>query len=292
MKEYTNTNIDERIKGRNIQRLSDCNGAYGKIKWLCLVDGHIWESVARNVVSKKCGCPKCKHRIKLGIIEINNILKKRNIECIGEFKNSKCITKWKCLIDGYEWETSYDSIRQGGGCHKCQNVIRYTNERVDEKLNERNIVRLSNCDGAYGKVKWKCLIDGCIWEATPADVIGCKKSGCPCCKKESKGEREIRNFLNENKINYTPQKTFDGCKKEKLLPFDFYLENINTCIEVQGIQQFKPIKYFGGEAKFDKQKIRDNIKKKFCELNNIQLVIISYKDNIIEKMKNIIKSVT
>lgn len=120
---------------------------------------------------------------KLTIEEINKRIKKRNIKCVGKYLGNNIPTMWKCLVDGYEWETTYSSIQIGSGCHKCSNVIRYTNLNIDEKLKKRNIIRLTNCNGAFGLIKWKCLNSGCghIWESTPKSVIGSRQSGCHKC---------------------------------------------------------------------------------------------------------------
>lgn len=41
-------------------------------------------------------------------------------------------------------------------------------------------------------------------------------------------------FLTENKINFEYQYSYPDLKNKKLLPFDFYLTDYNTCIEVDG----------------------------------------------------------
>jgi len=72
--------------------------------------------------------------------------------------------------------------------------------------------------------------------------------------------------------------TFEKCRgKRKPLPFDFYLTELNTCIEYDGKQ------YFLKESLFysDQTKINDQTKNLFCKDNNIKLIRISYKDNII-----------
>ena len=66
--------------------------------------------------------------------------------------------------------------------------------------------------------------------------------------------------------------------------FDFYLTKHNICVEYDGIQHFESVEYFGGEQVFNETKIRDEIKNEYCKNNNIHLIRISYKDNIIEKL--------
>lgn len=83
-----------------------------------------------------------------------------------------------------------------------------------------------------------------------------------------------------------PQYTFDGCRNKKQLPFDFFLPDLNTVIEYQGKQHFEPIKYFGGDVQFEKRTINDNIKRNFCQDNNIPLLEIKYDENIEEVLVN------
>jgi len=49
-----------------------------------------------------------------------------------------------------------------------------------------------------------------------------------------------------------------------------------------------PVNFWGGEEGFKNQIIRDKIKTDFCSSNNINLLRISYKDNIVEVLQKII----
>jgi len=96
------------------------------------------------------------------------------------------------------------------------------------------------------------------------------------------GENKIRKFLFENNIEFIEQKKFPECKKKSYLPFDFYLTNLNICVEYDGIQHYEPIR---GNKQFLETKENDKIKSNFCRKNNIKLKRISYKKfNQIEKI--------
>ena len=103
--------------------------------------------------------------------------------------------------------------------------------------------------------------------------------GCFKCK-QSHGEIEISKYLIKHGINFELQKRFRDCADRRPLPFDFYLPKYNMCIEYNGIQHYKPVGFFGGEKKFEYQKKRDKIKKDYCRKNAINLLIISYQDDI------------
>lgn len=88
-----------------------------------------------------------------------------------------------------------------------------------------------------------------------------------------------------NYINYEHQFKFKECRSINPLPFDFYLPKHSLCIEYDGEQHFKPIDIFGGQKAFEELKMRNNIKTKYCEDNDIKLLRIKYSDNIKIKLK-------
>jgi hypothetical protein len=89
-------------------------------------------------------------------------------------------------------------------------------------------------------------------------------------------------FLTTNNLKYIKQHRFYDCKDVRALPFDFYLPELNICIEFQGKQHYEPITYFGGLTTFNGQQKRDKIKMEYCFTNNIKLITIKYNDNINE----------
>lgn len=99
--------------------------------------------------------------------------------------------------------------------------------------------------------------------------------GCRSCN-ESRGEKEIANFLNKYGINYDRQHKFSDCKNIYQLPFDFYIPSVRTCIEFDGEQHFLPLPFFGGQEAFENLKINDKIKSDYCEDNYISLIRIKY----------------
>lgn len=111
---------------------------------------------------------------------------------------------------------------------------------------------------------------------------------CPKCK-SSKGINKLMNILIDRNITFITEQTIDGClsKNSKKLRFDIYIPSINTFIEFDGMQHFKPIKSWGGEKSFIDLKERDFIKNEFCRSNNIKLIRISYLDDIKSKLDSL-----
>ena len=110
--------------------------------------------------------------------------------------------------------------------------------------------------------------------------------GCPYCfdtKKFvfSKGEKSVERILDELNITYLPQYTFEDCRDKNMLPFDYYIPSLNKCIEYDGQHHYFPVNFNGvsDERALENHlsTVRhDEIKNKYCENNNIELLRIPY----------------
>ena len=279
-KKLTHEEFINRMKEVNndIEILGEYINNATKIKCRCKIDNYIFETRPQDLLNG-IGCPKCSNKIKnkttgYFINELKEI--NDNIEVLGEYKGSKIKIKCKCKIDGYEWETIPQNLLKGSSCPKCAGKYKTTEEFKQEmkKINE-NIEILGEYVNAKTKIKVRCKKDGNIWNAKPNDLLsGC---GCPQCN-ESKGEKRIRKYLDNKNINYEKQYRFNDCKNKKTLPFDFYISSLNIAIEYDGEQHYKIIKHFGGLDNLIITVIRDTIKTKYCEENNIKLIRIPYWD--------------
>ena len=155
-----------------------------------------------------------------------------------------------------------------------------SHEQYMKRLQDINpyIIPLDKYTIGSVKIMHKCLVCGYEWLVVPFSILS--GSGCPQCYM-SHGERAISIYLKEHNINYSSQHTFDDCKYKYVLPFDFYLPDYNVCIEYDGGQHFKPVKWFGGEEGFRKTQERDEIKTQYCKNNNIPLLRIRYDQDIV-----------
>jgi very-short-patch-repair endonuclease len=73
----------------------------------------------------------------------------------------------------------------------------------------------------------------------------------------------------EEYINYKGHRLF----------FDFYLPSLNVYVEVQGIQHTEFNSHFHGDAAaFRAAKVRDRLKREWCDLNDFTLVCINYDE--------------
>jgi len=113
---------------------------------------------------------------------------------------------------------------------------------------------------------------------------------CPECQ-YSKGEKIINEYFINIKINFIPQKEFEGLigLGGGLLSYDFYLPNYNLLIEFQGEQHEKYIKGFHKSKKdFEKQVEHDRRKKEYAVNHNIKLLEIWYWD--FDKIEEILEN--
>jgi len=53
---------------------------------------------------------------------------------------------------------------------------------------------------------------------------------------------------------------------------DVFIPELNLAFEFHGKQHFEPVPYFGGQEAFEKNLIRDNLKREKCKANNITLI--------------------
>ena len=107
---------------------------------------------------------------------------------------------------------------------------------------------------------------------------------CSNCKNvKSLGERRIQRYLENKRLDLIPQKWFVDCRDANPLPFDFYLDGLNTIIEFDGRQHFEETGYFTYPLEIVQK--HDKIKNIYCREHNINLIRISYLDyNKIEEI--------
>jgi len=214
----------------------------------------------------------------------------KNIEFLedyrGEYKKIKARTKYgevyikpNNLLNG-----QFISIKSA--VNKDEYFANQAIEINDYKYNYERSIYIN------AKTKVQIYCNDCkeyFWQ-TPSNHL--VEQGCPRCN-NSKGERGIEEYLLENNINFEKQKRFKECRHKRPLPFDFYLPDYNICIEYDGEQHYKLTRFRGISVKkakenFKEQPIKDAIKDKYCEDNNIKLIRIPYTE--FEKIEEILKN--
>lgn len=275
--------------------LTEYNGVNEKIIIICKEHGQ-FKQIARDhkkgqncpICSKKEKYNKIRYNLKELSLKINTIHGDKYHYYDLTVNSLKDKIKIFCDIHG-EFEQRVDIHLKGEGCKSCYLEKRSVEARLtrEEFIEKANLIHNNeyNYDSTYyvscdKKVKIKCLLHGEFEQNANSHLNG---RGCPICS-QSKGEKEIRKHLEKNNIKFTQEKSFDGCKNIRSLPFDFYLPELNICIEYHGKQHYEPITYFGGVKRFETQQKRDKIKEIYCYNNDIQLITIKYCENINNKL--------
>jgi hypothetical protein len=206
-----------------------------------------------------------------------------------DYINSKTKVKIICPNHGI-FEQNPNNHISGSNCFECKPNFAYSSDRIIDKFNkihnnkyDYSLVEYKN---SHTKIKIICQKHG-NFEQKPFKHL--QSQGCPKCKL-SKGILKICRILDSKDIKYNMEKSIEGCVSinNTKLRFDIYIIEKDIYIEYDGEQHFRSVESWGGECGFRSVKERDSIKNKFCKLNDIKLFRISYKDNIEDKLKEII----
>lgn len=144
--------------------------------------------------------------------------------------------------------------------------------------------------------KQKCICDcGNVVYVTTAQLTTGQVKSCGCMS--SVAEYETEQWLKKMNITYKKQLSFEDCRNQKPLPFDFGIfnekGNLIFVIELQGEQHYRAFT-FHSESKeqkllnLQKRQQLDKVKSDYCKANNIPLLTIKYtefpiKEEILQK---------
>lgn len=275
-------------KGKYLYEKAVYINAKTKLTITCKKHGDFLQTPNNHIYSKQ-GCLICAGLKKYSNEEIIEKFKKKHgekydyslVEYFGMFKKVKIL----CKIHGIFEQTPKNHIT-GKGCGKCRG-LHQTNTEIINRFQLIHDDLYDYLKTIYKNMKTKVIIicskHGEFLQTPDTHLRG---SGCPKCK-NSKGESKIHKLLTDRKINFVPQKMFDKCRNPltgKMLPFDFYLPDFKMCIEYDGEQHFKKMRF--KKSNLEKIQMRDKEKTNYCKKNNIFLLRISYKE--IKKIEDII----
>lgn len=192
--------------------------------------------------------------------------------------------------NGHDYFTTFQPFQNGSRCI-CETGycnVKHTHEEMIDLFKTKGFEMLEEYKGANIKIKLKCLKCGGENYLSWGNVNGSNVC-CIHCREHigSHGELKIKTYLDSHKITYEQQKRYEDCKHIKTLPFDFYIPSLNMAIEYDGEQHFFPC--FGmSEDEFKDRQLKDSIKTKYCQDNNIRLLRIPYTEfknieNILDK---------
>jgi len=160
---------------------------------------------------------------------------------------------------------------------------RLNEDIVRERLNGRDIYLIGKIEGSDIKTEWQCKI-GHIWSTTPTSILN-SQTGCPHCAKRlaicegltGKFIHRIFPFANVEKhylINKPIVVDLEIIRTKVFVDYKVDIKDVTIFVEYNGRQHYQPIKNFGGDEAFRKQKIRDKWLENYCKENSIPLILI------------------
>lgn len=206
---------------------------------------------------------------------------------MSEYKNNKTKAIYKCFECRLNFELYPRYMKQGYNCPHCFKIAK--KERYEAEALAANLELLSDDITSVHKLAlYRCLKCSNIYEALPNNVR--KGKGCRLCKPQSRGEKELKERLEFEGVKYEQQVKFNDLqgKGGRFLPYDFRIYP-NILIEVQGLQHYKPIDYFGGEDSFKSQQERDAMKRRYARAHGFELLEIDARTK--DSLKNGIEKI-
>lgn len=290
-----------KIKNPNIKPLTKYISAHTKINCKCIKHDYEFEYTPANLLAGK-GCYLCclnKKRQKkvYSNDKFLEILKSKSPHIIPleTYYDSKTAIKCLCSICGYTWSPTGATLLRGEGCPKCVKKAKKNTEIFKSEVFELEgdeYCVLSEYINANTEILMRHNKCGNEYLVSPHRFL----SGNRCNKcRESKGEKKIRNYLDNHHYVYEREYVFDDCKNKRHLFFDFVIfknegkDKILFCLEFNGLQHYKPVNFFGGLKQWEYQKYLDSLKAEYCKQKGINLVVIHYNkinkiDKILDKM--------
>lgn len=259
-----------------------------KVKIICRSHGEFEQIPYAHLQGQ--GCMKCS---TTNSYDTNGFIKKAK-EIHGdlydyslvEYTNNKAKVKIICKEHGI-FSTKPNVHLLGSKCSKCSKKYNYSTEEFIEKAREvhgdKYDYSLVEYKNNKDNVKIICPMHGVFKQNLINHIIN--GHNCTLCR-ESSNEAKIHMLLDDMDINFLREYRFNDCRDIRPLPFDFYLEQYNMCIEYDGLQHFKAIDFFGGVEAFNSRVKKDKIKDNYCRSNNIKLLRLSGNDNIKEVLYN------
>jgi len=244
------------------------------------------------------GCKIC-HRKKLGdkvrrplqevVEQLTSLYGDRYKFDFTDYVNTGSIITISCKDHGSK-KFRVQGLLNGYECTECKGTkpgkltLDYFLRQVKKVHGTFYSYKRVSLNGCKNKITIGCPVHGDFLQSSNAHLRG---QGCPKCK-TSKGETKVRMWLEKNNIKYISQHRFELFKRSS---YDFYLPNLNICIEYDGEYHFHAYPRVGGDEGLRIRQERDRKKDQFCIENGIKLLRIAYWDfknieTILEKTLN------
>lgn len=260
-------------------------------------NGHTFKTCP-NKIQQGRRCPYCSKKVKKTtddfIKEVRELVGDE-YTVLGKYINTKTPLLMKHNHCGREFFISRDNFLKNKRCRDCalkQRGLdrRFTQEEFELKVKEvgkGEFSLQSKYETTNQQVLLKHEVCGCEWWSYPNNFLHYGIVCRQCEHTKSKGEELIKEYLDENEIEYLFQHTYDDLKHKRALAYDFYIPEKNLLLEYDGEQHFRAVDYFGGEKAFKDRQFKDNLKNEYAKNNNIKLLRIPYYEDVNEVLSKV-----
>lgn len=232
--------------------------------------------------SKLCGDKSCLFCLPKSCYRYKDIWSKKNDKTPEQVSISNS-TKYlfNCMDCNHFYSQSpQNKTNCGNGCPFCSNrkicgninclfcLPKSCNVYSDiwSSKNDKNPEQVSISNGT--KYFFNCLDCSHEYYQTPANKT-CLGRGCPTCK--NKTERKVADFLKEINVKFKKEFKIDSNKR-----YDFYLQDFNLIIEIDGEQHFRQVRNW----KCHEKTIENDIKKMKTAIENGYSILRIYQPDI------------
>ncbi|PKC62909.1 hypothetical protein RhiirA1_443673 [Rhizophagus irregularis] len=236
--------------------------------WKCAKD-HLWSARLSSVKNENTWRPR----------SMKKFAEKKGGFCLtAEYVNRRDPLKWQCK-EGHKWKASAKDILKGTWCRRCS-ILGRKHVIPDKKpipVQRHDHVTHQSIDIANSIAQER---GGHKWFAS-FNSIKHVKSWCPYClnKHENLCREVITNILGPPSSVRRPD-FLKIPEHPRGLELDIYYPQYGFAIEVQGKQHEQHVKYFHKDPEeFEKQLMRDQLKKELCEKNSIVLRYVWYYED-------------
>lgn len=191
---------------------------------------------------------------------------------------------WKCKCDCGKYTIVSGALLRRGKVKSCGCL-----KKESDRKPKNNVISLQNQRFSFltvidrvgsdsrGEAIWKCKCDcGNIVNVLGSNLRNGHTQSCGCIRM-SHGEIKIFNLLCKNQISFEYNYKAFKFENGKYAKFDFYVDD-KYFIEYDGETHYNVCLHgWHSTSNLEKSRERDEIKTQWCQLNNIPLIRINYK---------------
>ena len=269
-----------------------------KLPIICKEHGVFMQSAHAHTDSRQ-GCPEC-GKLIVGeahegrrltneefVEKANGVHGNRYDYSLVNYKDAKTPVIIICKKHG-QFEQIPNYHLSGCGCQLCFEEKRGQSSLISYDEFVRRAIYVHGDAYVYSpvdyrktkeKIKIFCKRCGKHFSQTPHNHLA--GQGCPHCN-ISNGERTVELALTRMGLDFIPQHKIDYKDgviiKRGGIYVDFYIPSRKTFVEFNGKQHYKPCERFGGRKRYERQKKRDEILRKYCKDHGYKLIEIPYTE--------------